>query len=102
MTEEKHTFTWRGIGVEIGYEPTWLNLPDIDGSMRAHLTVRAVQPDRAPLPFTETGYRSHFTTPDAVASAGGPVAYVLAWLDAEADTPAWKAKAAAAAQLCLF
>jgi hypothetical protein len=102
MTKETHRITWRGIVVEIGYEPSWLDLTEINGTIKAHLDITAVQPERAPLPMTETGYRSHFPMQDDVADAGGPVSYVLAWLDHAAEDPAWKARQAAARQLTLF
>ena len=50
---------WSDISIEIRYEPNWLNL-DI-GYDTAHLAIVSIAPDRAPLPITETGYRSHFT-----------------------------------------
>jgi hypothetical protein len=37
-----------------------------------------------------------------VTEIGGPVAFVLAWLDHEAEDAAWKAQQAAARQLTLF
>ena len=43
-----------------------------------------------PLPITETGYRSHFPHPADVEHLGGPVAYVEAWLDAMAQSKAWR------------
>ena len=58
--------------------------------------------DNVPLPITQTGYRSHFTSSAAVTSAGGPVNYALAWLAAKADTPQWRAHEAATNQLTLF
>lgn len=55
-----------------------------------------------PLPVTETGYRSHFTSREAVEAEGGPVAYARKWLDCEAMSDAWKAREAAARQMSLF
>jgi hypothetical protein len=102
MAKEIHRIVWRGIAVDIGYDPVWLNLTAIKGSAPAHLELRAVEPERAPLPVTETGYRSHFTTSDIVANAGGPAAYVVAWLDREATWPERTVRQAKAAQLSLF
>lgn len=56
----------------------------------------------APLPMTETGYRSHFLPAAAVVEASAPVAYVRAWLDHEARSPAWRQRADAARQMTLF
>lgn len=44
----------------------------------------------AQIPITETGYRSHFLPDGIVEDHGGPEAYVLALLDHEADSDAWK------------
>jgi hypothetical protein len=55
-----------------------------------HLTgpePRPLRDSQKPLPITETGYRSHFTAPETAAPFGGPVAYVIAWLDEESETP---------------
>lgn len=102
MTRHIETFeaTWNGVQLEISWEPNWLGLEDRYELAAAHLQVRSS--DREPLPITGTGYRSHFTSQSAVQVAGGPVEYVLAWLAAEADTPEWQRKAAAAQQLTLF
>jgi hypothetical protein len=50
------------------------------------------------LPFTETGYRSHFLGPGIVEEAGGPAAYVRAWLDHAAQSPKWRKQQTAARQ----
>jgi hypothetical protein len=97
---ETHAITWRGITIEICYEERWLG-SDVPFST-AHLELRAIAPERAPLPMTETGYRSHFTPASAIAEAGGPVTFVQAWLDHEAETKTWKEKEAAALQMTLF
>lgn len=99
---EHHETVWNGVTITISYEPRWLSLADDYGLDTAHLEIEAVAPERAPLPITETGYRSHFTTAHAVAAMGGPVALVRTWLDEEAASPAWQRQAAAARQLTLF
>lgn len=97
------TIDWRGVTVAIRYEADWLNMCR-HGSRyyTAHLEIEAIGPARAPLPITETGYRSHFTSPAVIAEAGGPVAYALAWLNSEARTPAWRAEERQSRQLNLF
>lgn len=106
MKTDRHieTFTaeWHGITLEIVWEPCWLNFSSSDGYETAHLEVRSVSPEDAPLPITETGYRSHFTSAETVTSFGGPVDFVLAWLDEEATTPAWRDREQAARQFALF
>lgn len=99
---EIYTLIWQGIRLEITWEPCWLSLCFSAGYEKAHLVVRSIAPDCAPLPITGTGYRSHFTTPSEMAVAGGPVAFVQAWLDAEARNPAWCKHFAAQMQPTLF
>lgn len=105
MTKERHIETfhadWNGIGIQITWEPSWLSLDSL-GYDSAHLQVESILPERVQLPITETGYRSHFTSPATVAALGGPVAFVLAWLDEESQTPDWRKRDQAARQFSLF
>ena len=93
---------WNGITVEISYEPNWLNMAAHTGAAMAHLEIRSVAPQDAPLPMTETGYKSHFVPASDVIEMGGPVAYVRAWLDSDAATKVWKDQQEAARQFSLF
>ena len=104
MTRRIETFaaSWNGIRLVLSWEPRWLDLNEDYGFDTAHLQIEAVEPERAMLPITETGYRSHFTAAETVTAMGGPVAFVLAWLDQEAASPVWKARAEAARQLTLL
>jgi len=88
MTSQKHSITWRGIAIEITHTPEKWSVTD-------HIELRAE--GKAPLPVTETGYRSHFTHKGTVADYGGAVAFVTAWLDHEAERTGWRG-----AQLSLF
>jgi hypothetical protein len=96
METQTYTFTWRDIEIEAIYTPLkWKTI--------AHLEVRSINPERAPLPITETGYRSHFHQPGTVEGLGGNVvAQVIAWLDEEAKSPEWRRSVEAARQLSLF
>lgn len=106
MTDERyeiHTLEWRGIVLEVRYCGDWLYFyREIYGHALAHIEIEALEPARVPLPITETGYRSHFTSPEQIATAGGPVAFVLTALDEAAEDPAWKEREAAARQYSLF
>lgn len=104
MSRHVETFSaeWQGVKIAITWEPHWLNLGDEYGLDTAHLQVEALAPDRAALPITETGYRSHFTSAATVESYGGPVAFVLAWLAEESAKPAWRAQESSRRQLALF
>lgn len=65
------------------------SFPDYAGEGRTHLEITVKAPAGAPIPITDTGYRSHFVATDELAAAGGAVAFVTAWLDQEAATKAW-------------
>lgn len=92
---------WNGITLEVSWEPSWL---PTSASLDAvgHLQLQSIAPERAPLPVTETGYRSLFINPEDVMNEGGPLAFVCAWLDCEARSPSWRAQQEAARQLALF
>jgi hypothetical protein len=92
-------FTWQGIAIAVTYECEWLIVEEI-GYYVAHLTVTAA--DRSPLPFTDTGFQSVFLAPAEVEVAGGPAAYVLAWLDEAAQSPQWRTREPVSSQLSLF
>lgn len=106
MKADRHIETfhaeWNGIAIEITWEPSWLSLGECLGHDMGHLEIRSVAAEKTPLPITETGYRSHFSAPDTVVSLGGPVAFVIAWLDEESHRPAWQKAQQAARQFSLF
>jgi hypothetical protein len=91
--------TWLGIAIAVTYERDWLVMDELPYQV-AHLTITAA--GKTPLPFTETGFQSRFLAPAEVDAAGGPTAYVLAWLDEAAQWPQWRARVAGAEQLTLF
>jgi hypothetical protein len=103
MSRHIETFQiiWNGIAIEIRWEPHWLNLSSL-GHDTAHLEIESIAPECAPLPITETGYRSHFTSVEVVAAYGGPVAYVEAWLETESQAPDWRRNEQERRQLTLF
>ena len=92
-----HRFTWQSIEIEAAYWPSkW-------GGSIAHLEIRSIRPERAPLPITDTGYRSHFHPCGTVEANGGDVvAQVVTWLDEEAAKPEWRAHVEASRQGSLF
>lgn len=99
---EVHALHWRGVDIEVTFERAWLSIAREHELAASHLTVTAVQPKRAPLPITETGYRSHFLHFEDIDEAGGPVAYVQAWLDSMARSREWLDHEKASRQLSLF
>lgn len=101
---ERHTLDWHGILIEVRYCRCWARLyrghPD-EYSM-AHIEIESIEPARAVLPITETGYRSHFVPEPEVIDGGGVLDYVSEALDEAAASPAWKAQEMAARQYSLF
>lgn len=67
-----------------------------------HLEIESIKPKRAPLPITETGYRSHFMQALDLINAGGPVTFVTDWIAQEAKGKAWTKAAVVKAQGDLF
>lgn len=97
------TMTWDGVEISVSYEPNWLNMGERPGNYDvAHLEIRAIAPEDAKLPITETGYRSHFTSAATIDSFGGPTAFVEAWLEEEAARPAWHEYQRQSRQMTLF
>ena len=86
---------WNGVAVEITYRRHHHRDPDID-----HIELH-VEEGRI-IPVTETGYRSHFLQTSAVDHYGGPEGFVRAWLDHEAQNPAWREREEASRQFSLF
>lgn len=87
------TTEWRGIEIEVTHAKNWHGCID-------HIEVRAK--DKAALSITETGYKSQFIPQDRLSKYDDAMAYVLAWLDHEAQSATWKNAEARAAQLSLF
>lgn len=102
-TYESHRIEWRGIEIEIRYCADWV--PGFErsyGHTLAHIEIEAVDPARVKLPITETGYRSHFTSAEEIAEAGGPVPYVRDALDEAAESRGWKDYEEASRQMSLL
>ena len=91
-----YRFTWHGIDIEATYTPRkW--------GVIAHLEIRSVAPEGAPLPTTSTGYCSHYHPIGTVETHGGDVvAQVAAWLDEEALRAEWQAHVVRSKQGELF
>ena len=87
-------FAWEGRLIRLSYSPRWSAAID-------HIEVQAQ--DRAQLPITETGYRSHFFGPvEPPLSLDDVQTMIIAWLDKEAQNATWKAQQLASRQLSLF
>lgn len=77
---------WQEIEIEITYKPQWSKSPKV-----SHLELCSITPERAPLPVTETGYRSHFFYSEEIHSEAEIKRMVTDWLDEEAQSREWKA-----------
>ena len=100
---EIHRLEWNGITIEVRYCQNWLGCyRKAYGYHLVHLEIETIDPERAPLPITETGYRSHFTRPDEIDASGGPVAFVQSALDEAAKDQSWIDRESAARQMSLF
>ena len=88
------TLDWRGVLVEVRYDHEKFGC--------AHIEVEVIEPPRAPIPVTATGYRSNFLPREVVEDAGGAIAYVQAWLDQAALDRKWIASVEKARQGELF
>lgn len=93
---QAYRFKWEGIEIEATYDP-------VRWGVIAHLEIESINPPRAPLPITETGYKSHFHPCGTVEANGGDVvAQIIAWLDEEAVKPEWRRYVQASRQGELF
>ncbi len=91
------------LSIEIRYAPSWSRAYlEVYGKPLAHLEITTIEPARAELPITETGYQSLFLPASAFEDEGGPVAFVQAWLEGEAESEAWKQREEAARHMSLF
>lgn len=97
MDIQIETMTWEGVEIQLTYKPL-----EFDGVI-AHLEVQTISPKGAPLPFTDTGYRSHFHPVGTVeANEGTLVEQVTEWLNAEAKSKQWQRYLIESRQLSLF
>ena len=78
-----HKLVWRHVTAKIRHTPDYIS------KGWTHIELVVVAPKGAPLPITETGYRSHFLDADDLAQAGGPVAFFHDWNEREARSKAW-------------
>lgn len=97
----EYLLAWRGINITIRYKPDYFkSTNEIIGFRLAHLEV--IAKNKTPLPFTESGYRSHFTNPSEIEEYGTPVDFVKAWLEETAKSKQWKKHREQRNQLTLF
>ena len=95
---ENSTLIWRGIKITIRYKPNYFK--STKGFSIAYLEV--ISENKVPLPFTESGYRSHFTDAGEIEKYGASIDFVKAWLDETAKSKQWKKYREQSNQLTLF
>lgn len=78
-----HKLVWRHVTCRVKHAPDYMS------QGWSHIEIIVQSPKGAPVPITQTGYLSHFLDEEELATAGGPVAFFLAWLEREAKTAAW-------------
>lgn len=92
--ENKDVFivTWEGIEIEITCnEPDYMKSHrEIYGYGMFHIEVRSISPEKAPLPITESGYKSIFISEPELAEYGGALKYVTSYIDHEAKSKEWR------------
>ena len=100
MTDKdiKSTLLWRGIKIVIDYKSNYFESKS--GFSIAHLDITTE--NRVPLPFTESGYRSHFLDASELEEYGTPTDFVKAWLEETAKSEKWKKQERKRNQLSLF
>ncbi len=78
-----HKLVWRDITCRVRHTPNYLS------KGWSHIEIIVQKPEGAPLPITETGYRSHFLDADHLNRAGGPIRFFLDWIESEARSKSW-------------
>jgi len=98
MPYQTYRLTWNNIEIEARYDPAYAT------GIIAHLELEAINPKRAHLPMTETGYRSHFHTVGTIEGDfdGDVVECVIHWLNEEANSKSWQSYIEESRQGSLF
>lgn len=78
-----HKLVWRDVTCRVRHTPNYIS------KGWSHIEILVVSPKGAPLPITETGYRSHFLDEELLQTSGGAVAFFNDWIERESATKAW-------------
>ncbi len=95
---------WRGTDIQITTSaPIYSNaFKKVYGYQLMHIEVKTINPEKAPLPITNTGYKSIYITEPELHSCGGSVQLILDEINASANSPEWKELDFKARQYSLF
>ena len=102
MAYTSETLIWQSYEIEVRYDPDPFNVASHNGEAMSHIEIRTLKPDKAALPITETGYKSHFTPKGNIDEYETPAAFVKEWLDYEAQSEDWKVARENDRQMSLF
>lgn len=102
MERSTQIINWQGYQIEVRVDPKTYDLNRHNCPHMIHIELRTISPEKAPLPVTETGYRSHFILAEHIAEYESPEAFVLAWLDHAAADKNWQLVETAARQFSLL
>jgi len=93
MENIKYTYKleWRGITIKICFEPDCTGgiYTSVYGYPLAHLTLESIEPEKAPLPMTNTGFISDFFAASEMDGYDSTISYVQHWLDETAKSSEW-------------
>ena len=96
MSYQTYEIEWQGIRICIRYVP-------VKWSVISHIEIESIEPARAPLPVTPTGYLSHHIPIGSVEAEFDNVAdCILSWLDECSQSAEWRAQVEKSAQGELF
>ena len=101
-SKTRHEIDWRDPVAGTSVRVRIVHSRDYLGQGQDHIEVESIAPKKAPLPISETGYRSHFLSPLDLVNDGGPVTFVTAWLDREAKGKDWQKRQTVRQQGDLF
>lgn len=96
------TFSWRGIKIELKVSVPYRTFREVYGYDMYHIAVSSVEPKEAPLPISDTGYRSIWLAQPQLEEFGGALNYVTEYLEHEGKSGKWKQQEEAARQYQLF
>ena len=102
--EDGDQLQWGGIKIAVSQRarPFGGAFRESHGHDLIHVEVRSVCPERAPLPITETGYKSLWVIDENLEQFSDAAAYVKLLLDEAAQSKDWQTAEQQAAQYNLF
>ena len=92
---------WNSIDLQITYNSNWSKTcNELYDYHVVHLEIISLTGE--PMPISNTGFRSHFTTASLIDEEGGAETFTLRWMDIAAKSKQWIKYAHDSLQLELF